>query len=253
MQYFVYRQEGNLGPYSLDELRAQVAAGAVQPADLAWHEGLAQWEPVLNFLSAAPGVAVPPPAVVPNAAGAASAEATRLAYLSHEQNVRSIGTYFYFSGGMLLVLAAFLLLCGLIATLGGKGNSSVPLVIVTVECLVFVVMGGFLLWTAGKFKRLDPRGVIPGTILAVLGLLSIPIGTIINAFILYLIYSEKGRFVFSEPYRSVVDATPQIVCKMPLWVKIVIGLVILAFVSVVAISVLIALGHTVSGVSQAVH
>jgi len=244
MQYLVYRQEGNLGPYSLDELRAQVAAGTVQPADLAWHEGLAQWEPVTNFLQGESPVAIPS-AAPPVVAASTDAEATRLAYFSHEQNVRSIGTFFYFSGGLTLLLAVFLLACGLIATLGGKENSSGPLAIITVEVLIFVVVGGLSLWAAGKFKRLDPRGRIPGTILAALGLLSIPVGTVINGFILYLIYSEKGRFVFSDQYRSVVDATPQIVCKMALWVKIVLGLMILAFLSVVVISFLIALGQQV--------
>jgi hypothetical protein len=65
MQYLVYRAEGNLGPFTLDELRAQVAAGTVQPADLAWHDGLAQWEPVSNFVTGAV------PAILPSFRGSA--------------------------------------------------------------------------------------------------------------------------------------------------------------------------------------
>jgi hypothetical protein len=183
--------------------------------------------------------------VTASAAAGSSPEAVRLAYLSHESNVRSIGTYYYFSGGLLVFLAAIVILCGLIATLGAQGKSMVPLVAVIVEALVLGAVAGLLLWCAGKFKRLDPRGIIPGTIVAAIGLLSIPIGTVINGFILYFIYSDKGRFVFSDEYRRVVEATPQIVCKTALWVKIVIGLVVVAFLAFVAISVLIALGQQV--------
>jgi hypothetical protein len=240
MQYLVYRQEGNLGPFTLEELQAQVTAGVVLPTDLAWHEGLAEWEPVTNFLSGVPAAVAPPPV-----AATAGAEATRLAYLSHEQNVRSIGTYFYFNGALLLFFAVIVLVCGVISFAGGQQNAISSMVVLAVEGVIFGLLGALTLWSAGRFRRLDRSAVVPGTIIAAIGLLSIPIGTIISGFILYLIYSEKGRYVFSDPYHSVVSATPQITWKTALWVKILVGLFILIFVSVVAISILIALGQQV--------
>lgn len=47
-------------------------------------------------------------------------------------------------------------------------------------------------------------------VLSVLGLLAIPIGTIISAYFLYLLASKKGEFVFSEEYAQVRAATPEI-------------------------------------------
>ncbi len=123
------------------------------------------------------------------------------------------------------------------------------MITLVVEGVSFGLFAALAFWSAGRFRRLDRSALVPGTILAAFGLLGIPIGTIINAYILSLIYSEKGRFVFSGPYQDVVAATPQIVWKMALWMKIVIGVMIgalvLAFISVVAISVLIALGQSV--------
>lgn len=46
IQFFVARSGNNDGPYSLQQLNAQVASGAVKSNDLVWYEGAAGWMPV---------------------------------------------------------------------------------------------------------------------------------------------------------------------------------------------------------------
>jgi hypothetical protein len=230
MQYLVYRQEGNLGPYSLDELRAQVAAGVVQPADLAWHDGLAQWEPVANFLSAAA------PASPPFAAPAAvSAEAVRQKYLSHESNLRSLSLLYYLTGALELLSG---LAIGGVAIAESKTED-------VVTGVVLIAIGVFLVWLGMLYRKLSRSLLVPATIAAGIGLLGFPLGTALSAYILYLLYSREGKFVRSGEYREIVAATPQIAWKTSLLIKILLGLLALAFVSVVVISVLIALGQQV--------
>lgn len=254
MQYLVYRAAGNLGPFSIEQLQQQVAAGTVRADELAWHEGLPQWQPVSTFLpGASPATS---PATYAPAAGAAStgsAEGTRRAYLAHEQNVRSIGTYFCFSGGMQLFAAVMLAICGGLAAIPRPDSkaSTLPLAVVAVEVVVFLILGGLTVWAGRLLRRLDRKAFVAGIIVAAIGLLGVPVGTLISVYILYLILCESGRFVLSDSYRAVVAATPEIQWKTALWVKILIGLIVLAFVSVVAISILLALGQTVHHVQQA--
>src|SRR5436189_3494886 len=46
MQILVHRQGQQLGPFSLEELRAALAAGTVGSEDLAWWDGAPSWIPV---------------------------------------------------------------------------------------------------------------------------------------------------------------------------------------------------------------
>jgi hypothetical protein len=55
MQIFIAKNGQQLGPYTLEHIQGQVAAGALSPLDLAWYEGLADWAP----LSQIPGYRAP--------------------------------------------------------------------------------------------------------------------------------------------------------------------------------------------------
>ncbi len=58
MQIFVHRQGQQLGPYTVDEVNSDLAAGRLNSSDLAWHDEIPNWIP----LNQIPGVAaVPPP------------------------------------------------------------------------------------------------------------------------------------------------------------------------------------------------
>jgi hypothetical protein len=105
-----------------------------------------------------------------------------------------------------------------------------PSYLTAVFFLVFAAAEGWIGW---HLRKLDPRAKIPATLLAILGLLAFPIGTLINIYVLYLLHSAKGKYVFSPEYRAVITATPQIRYKMSIIVWIFIWFV-LALVLLVA-------------------
>jgi uncharacterized RDD family membrane protein YckC len=52
MQIFVMKDEERLGPFSLEEVNRQLAAGTFDPSDRAWHEGAPGWRPLLSITGA---------------------------------------------------------------------------------------------------------------------------------------------------------------------------------------------------------
>jgi uncharacterized RDD family membrane protein YckC len=49
MEIYVTREGQRAGPYSLEEVNRQLAAGTLSPVDQAWSEGSPGWKPVLSF------------------------------------------------------------------------------------------------------------------------------------------------------------------------------------------------------------
>jgi hypothetical protein len=60
-----------------------------------------------------------------------------------------------------------------------------------------------------------------------LGLCAVPVGTLINGYILYLVASEKGATVMTEQYRQIVEQTPHIIYKTSAIVWFLLALVIM--------------------------
>jgi hypothetical protein len=139
--------------------------------------------------------------------------AIRREYLNHETNLRSLGSLYY--------LGAF----G--GVVGGAVWIAVPQARIPYHQLIGVLMIllGIAYWKLAAWLRdLDPRARLPANILAVIGLVGFPIGTLISAYILYLLNSKKAAVVFSDEYVLVREATPEIKYKTS---KIVIGFVVL--------------------------
>ncbi len=150
-------------------------------------------------------------------------EVTRRKYLNHEASVRSIGSLYYL-GSFFLVL--FLAIPLMTLPQGNVGS---------IESALFLVLIPVYLCTAYGLRRLKPWSKISCTVVCVLGLLAIPVGTVINGYFLYLLHSEKGRIVFSPEYAKVRAATPHIKYRMSKWIWIpllaclgLIGLVVIA-------------------------
>lgn len=58
MAITIHRDDGNYGPYTLEQVNAMLASGQLAADDLAWQEGTTDWVPLANI----PGVLrVPPP------------------------------------------------------------------------------------------------------------------------------------------------------------------------------------------------
>lgn len=73
MQIYLARNNIQAGPYSLDELNRMLAGGQVHLSDLAWHEGLSQWQPLGQLTGGKsvyqPGGPTPLASATPAAAG----------------------------------------------------------------------------------------------------------------------------------------------------------------------------------------
>src|SRR5581483_2838450 len=152
----------------------------------------------------------------------AQAESMRRMYLKHEASVKSIGWLYYLGSLGNLGIAAVLVI-GLSAgrfDLGGTSgtiNIGLALLILAIGVLAFL--------TAGWLRKLDSRarmgvGIVSGFAL----LSSFTSGSfwpaVISIYILWLVFSEKGKVVFSDRYRDVMRLTPHIKYRSPVWLMI---------------------------------
>lgn len=245
-------QRGPLEQAEFDCLRQQ---GAITEDTLVWRQGMANWQrwrelslppvppapalatPIAGALVCAEcGRTFPPDQVIRLGQGFACAsckplavqklregitdspeEQARKAHLNHESSVRAVGLLY-------LLLAAFFLFSGL-------GGFVYSVAVLRGEDLAFgisfSVLGAVLVWTGIGVLRLKPWARILTGIFSSVGLLAIPIGTVVNAYILYLLFSKKGITVFSADYKRVIAETPQIKSRVTVFFWIVVGLMLL--------------------------
>jgi hypothetical protein len=70
--------------------------------------------------------------------------------------------------------------------------------------------GVCLMWVHIGLNRLDTTVRTPAMIVAGVMLLAFPLGTALGSYLLYLLSSEKGKYVLSPAYHHVYEATPHI-------------------------------------------
>lgn len=169
------------------------------------------------------------PAVAEVAAVETDVESTRRKYLNHEASVKGVGSL-YLLGGIVGVLGLLAMFGGL-ASGGGIGSQ---------EMVVLVLSGGIgiLQLIAGLgLRKLTNRGRILGAVIAGISLIGFPIGTVIGAYILYLLLGAKGKVVFSPEYQAVIAQTPHIRYRTSKWVWILLVLVLLLIVFALFVTV----------------
>jgi hypothetical protein len=154
-------------------------------------------------------------------------EATRKKYLSHEASIKSIGVL-YLLGSILGFLGTVVyLVLGLANVIMPSRNPAESLGL-GIFLLAFAVFAGafstFQFILARGLRRLTPWCRIAGIVVSCLGLLGFPIGTLISAYFLYLLGSQKGVYVFSPEYARVIAATPHIKYKTSIIVWIFLGI-----------------------------
>lgn len=146
--------------------------------------------------------------------------AIREEHIKHEASLRSIGVLYYI-GAFFILIGGISMMFTVGATMSqGGGEASFM-----IGMLVFyIILGVIMIWIGRGYRQLRKWVRIPGTILAVLGLLSIPIGTLINGYVLYLIYSQKGRTIFSDEYQAIREATPDVKYKTSIisWILLIV-------------------------------
>ncbi len=259
MEWYYAVGEEQRGPISEEAFQQLVQQGVVTGQTLVWREGMAGWQAYSGIavpprLAAHPAVAgvkcqgcqgVFPAGEVVTLAGAqycaackplavqrlkegvvntsSEAERIRNEHLKHEASLQSVGLLYYL-GGVFVVLAGIAMV---VAALGdGSANGDRRQGLSAALGLFFFAVGVVQFWTGRGLRRLQPWARIPSGILSGFGLLGFPIGTLINAYILYLLFSEKGRTVFSPEYRVVMEQTPHIKYRTSVIVWILLGLVL---------------------------
>jgi hypothetical protein len=132
------------------------------------------------------------------------AEITRRKYLNHEASVKSIGSLYYLS-------AALCLFSAIVGPFLHKESLGSSRLLSSLLLIGFAV--GFF-YMGKQFRALNPKIRIAGVVLACIGLVGFPIGTLVNAYILYLLLSRKGKYIFSDEYKEIILETPHVKYKM---------------------------------------
>ncbi|MGB7328399.1 MAG: hypothetical protein WBD31_26210 [Rubripirellula sp.] len=148
-------------------------------------------------------------------------EQYRRKYLNHEASIRSMG-FLYLLG------AFFTLSVGVLTLVGSLLVRDDPEGMLITGAIGATYTGFGLLhgFVGYGFRKLTSWARIAGMVSATLGLIIIPIGTLIGAYVLYLLISKKGKVVFSDEYRTVVDQTPHIKYKTSIVVWVLLGLIV---------------------------
>jgi hypothetical protein len=157
------------------------------------------------------------------------AERVRSAHLRHEISLKSVGSL-YWLGCVLSAFGTAGMVAALVYGRGGSDQSTMLAGIVAVYSVLAVVFGllGY------GFRRLRPWVRIPATLLAVPGLFAFPVGTMIQAYILYLMFSAKGRVVLGANYAGIVAATPHLRYRRTVGDWIALGIVVALIVGGIA-------------------
>ncbi|EMI17845.1 putative membrane protein [Rhodopirellula maiorica SM1] len=160
-------------------------------------------------------------------------ESMRRYYLSHEAAVKSIGILYMLGAIFMVPIGLFIMLA---PVMPGEEAIGIKIAMRAIGFLYFSLglLQGF---TAVGLRKLRPWARIVATVFSVLGLLAFPLGTLISAYILYLLLSEKGKMVFSPGYEQVMAQTPHIKYKTSIIVWIFLGLLValVTFAIVVAV------------------
>ncbi len=147
----------------------------------------------------------PPTAAVADAPLALSPDVEQLRrdHVRHERALRSIGSLYWLSTIGMALVTFFTISFG---SLDHRPTGGTTLVALALYGGLTVGLGAvaYGLSTMRAWVR------IPAIVLSALGMLAIPIGTLINGYALYLLLSKKGATVLSADYAEVIRATPHV-------------------------------------------
>ncbi len=163
------------------------------------------------------------------------AEETRKTHLRHEASVRSVGRLYLLGAAVLMFfsVSGLVMMVRLSPLAAGRAG---PVHLRGVAFTGgFALLAALMFWVGRGVRRLNPSVRTVAAILAGIGLIGFPIGTLINAYVLWLLLSAKGKTVFSEEYRRIVAETPHLRYRTPWWVWVLVAVAVL--VGVLAVGV----------------
>jgi hypothetical protein len=166
-----------------------------------------------------------PTELVSDPVSESSDERIRQRHLAHESSIKGIGGLFMLGGVLLLLISGV----GLMAAISGRPDSGEAMILSG----VYLFFGIFQFWVGRGLRAFDSVARRFGILLSALGLLFIPIGTLINGYFLYLLCGKKGRFVFSPDYARIRAATPNMRYRTSIGVWILLAVIIVAILVLV--------------------
>lgn len=164
-------------------------------------------------------------------------EAVRREHITHEASVKSVGTL-YLLGGIIFagcaIFYAYAMLSG--GELAKESAWSLVAFLATMTALQF--------WLGIGLRKLRKPARAGAAILSAIGLIVIPIGTIISAYVLYLLMSRKGNMVFSPEYQQIIEITPNVKYKTSKVVWIVLIVFVLVILAIAGLAVFAAVSSS---------
>lgn len=167
-------------------------------------------------------------------------ERIRRKHINTETSLRTLGTLYYF--GFIGCLA-----WGIIWLNAPSDGDGVTRLVNPAIALMLLILALVQLATGFALRKFRQWSRIPAGLLCIGGLFWFPAGTIINGYLLYLIFGKKGRMVFSSNYQEIVAATPHIKSKTSIIAKIAVA--VLLFV-LLAMAILLAMHRSDMGSAE---
>ncbi|OUW85160.1 MAG: hypothetical protein CBD74_03645 [Saprospirales bacterium TMED214] len=157
-------------------------------------------------------------------------EQLRQYHLKHEASIRSFGLLYWLGGGFGLFSGVLAIIFAIVGVsdqqqIGFPFEAVIFGVVYLVIALIQIAVGTGL-------RKFTPIGKFGGIIFGMMGLLAIPLGTLLSGYMLYLLLSAKGKYIFSPEYQEVLKATPHIVYKTPTIIVVFGVLLLILFIAV---------------------
>jgi hypothetical protein len=161
MQIHIARNGQKMGPFPLEEVNRQLAAGTLSLTDLAWYEGAAGWAALSTVPGVSAGVAAAPapaaasvssPAMTASPSGpvvhAASAPVAKTELLAILSLIFSVVGLFGFCCGLFVVMAIAGVVCGHLAISKIKKNPELQGHGLAVAGVIvgYAAVAGWLVW-----------------------------------------------------------------------------------------------------------
>jgi hypothetical protein len=175
----------------------------------------------------------PPP--IPGYAGGVDEVAIRREHLGTESGLRTFGILQLLGAVLAMGLGLFGLFIVVLDRSGALGNNGgepmglFDAVLFGLLCLLAPVS----FWVGLGLRRYDPKIRGAATLVAALGLLGFPLGTLINLYFLHLLHGQKGKYVFTPAYHEIIARTPHLRPRTGFLVWLALGLIGLFVVAIV--------------------
>ncbi len=125
----------------------------------------------------------------------------RADHIGREEAIKSIGLLCFFSAFIFGVLGAGLLVSPKTASADGS---------LKIVAVVYIFLAIGLIATGWGLRALKPWSKFTAIFAALFSTFLFPFSAVVSVYILWLVFSKKGRYVLSSEYAAIVAAAPAV-------------------------------------------